>query len=74
MFNVRRATEREAAERLVADVVRLREDGALFKDIIGLRGSRTPITAVVANLADPDDPGRKKALARVRRALRSSSS
>ena len=32
----------------------------LFNDIVGLRGNCLPITAVVANLADPRDGGRKK--------------
>lgn len=66
--------QRQAAEQLVADIVRLRKDNDLLADILGPRGSRIPITAVAANMADPDDPGRKKALARVRRAIRSASS
>lgn len=74
IVNVRNDTERRAGERIVADLMRLRKDEALFNDILGLRGTRVPITAVTANLADPGDPGRKKALARVRRALRSGSS
>jgi Uncharacterised protein family (UPF0158) len=49
----------------------LRRDDALFNDIVGWRGNRLPITAVVANLADPRDVERKKAAARVRRAMRS---
>ena len=69
VFNVRRAGERKAAERLIAELGRLRKDEDLFNDILGLRGSRIPITAVVANLADPGDPGRKKALARIGRVL-----
>ena len=72
--NVRSEGERKRGEQLIADVVRLRKDEALFSDILGSRGSRTPITAVVANLADPDDPGRKKAIARARRSFRSRSS
>ena len=72
--NVRSEGERKRGEQLIADVLRLRTDEALFSDILGFRGSRTPITAVVANLADPDDPGRKKAIARARRSFRSRSS
>jgi len=68
--NVRNDGERRAGEQLVADMVRLRKDEQLFNDILGFRGSRTPITAVVADLSQPDDPGRKKALARARRAFR----
>ncbi len=74
VVTVRNASERERGERLIADLVRLRKDEALFRDILGPLGSRTPITAVVANLADPDDPGRKKAVARARRSLRSRAS
>ncbi len=69
VVNVRNEEERKRGERLVADVVRLRKDEALFNDILGFRGTKIPITAVVVNLADPGDPGRKKALARVKRAL-----
>lgn len=70
VFNIRHDGEREAAERFVAELARVRKDEDLFKDVLGSRGSRIPITAVVANLADPQDAGRKKALARVRRSLR----
>ena len=70
IVNIRAVRERRASEQIVADIVRLRKDKELFDDILGFRGSKLPITAVVANLTDPDDPGRKKALARVRRALR----
>src|SRR5712691_1440033 len=70
VVNMRDETDRVAAELLVADVQRLRKDDALFRDILGRRGHRTPITAVVANIADPSDGGRQKALTRVRRTLR----
>ncbi len=73
VVNIRSDDERAAGERLVADVARLRKDKNIFKDVLSFRGSRALITAVVANLADRDDPGRKKALARVRRALRARS-
>lgn len=63
-----------AAEALVADVVRMRKDKELAADILGPRGNRVPVTALVADLADPDDLGRRKAIARVRRAIRSRSS
>jgi sugar phosphate isomerase/epimerase len=55
-------------------VVRLRKDKELVADILGTRGNRIPVTAVVADLADPNDPGWKKAIARTRRAIRSRSS
>ena len=71
VVNVRKDSERGAGEQLAADLVRLRKEEDLFNDVLGFRGNRTPITAVVANLAQPADPGRKKAIVRVRRAFRS---
>jgi hypothetical protein len=56
---------------LVQEVVRLRKDAEVFKDVFDWRGSKTPVTAVVARLAEPRDLGLKKAVARVRRAIRS---
>ena len=73
VLNIRDESEGEPAEQLVADVHRLRKDAALFKGILAWRGYRIPVTAVVANIADPLDAGRKKALARVRRTTRSRS-
>lgn len=70
VVNVRAPGERRGAERLVEDLARLRKDEAIFQDILGWRGHRIPITAVVANLADPHDPGLKKVLARIRRSFR----
>jgi hypothetical protein len=60
VVNVRDPAERPAAEQLLVDLARLRKDDALFNDIVGWRGYRVPITAVVANLADPRDGGRKR--------------
>jgi hypothetical protein len=74
VVNARHVGQRQAAEQLVGDIVRLRKDNDLLADILGPKGSRIPITTVTANIADPDDTGRKKALARVRRAIRSASS
>jgi hypothetical protein len=70
VVNMRDETNRIAAELLVADVHRLRKHDSLFRDILGWRGHRIPITAVVANVADSSDRGRQKALTRVRRTLR----
>ncbi len=66
VVNIHAEAERPRAEDLVADVGRLRKEPALFEDILG---TRIPVTAVVANLADPEDRGQKKAVARARRAL-----
>lgn len=73
VLNIRAEAERPRAEELVADVGRLRRERPLFADILGSRGTRIPVTAVVANLADPEDRDRKKALTRVRRAIASRS-
>ena len=71
VVNFRDPAERPAPEQLLVDLARLRNDDAVFNDILGWRGHRTPITAVVANISDARDAGRKKAIARVRRTLRS---
>ena len=70
VINVRSAGERERGEALAREVARLRNDGSVFKDVLGARGTRTPITIVVANVINPKDPGLRKALARVRRSLK----
>jgi hypothetical protein len=67
VVNIRDDAERSLGETLLADVGRLRKDDAVFADVMGPRGSRVPITAVVADLAQPTDPGTKKALARILR-------
>ncbi|MHB8290651.1 MAG: hypothetical protein ACYDEY_15775 [Acidimicrobiales bacterium] len=74
VVNYRHGDNRQAADALIADVVRLRKDKKLGTDILGARDNRRPVMAVVADLTDPDDPGRKKAIARTRRAIRSGSS
>jgi hypothetical protein len=55
---------------LLEDVRRLRADQAVFDDEQGWRGSRVPITAVVADLADARHAGTRKAVARVNRSVR----
>jgi hypothetical protein len=58
---VRERRDRAAQQRahgLLEDVRRLRADQAVFDDVLGWRGSRVPITAVVADLADARQPGR----------------
>ena len=71
VVNTRGDGERVAAESLAAEVPRLRGDEAVFDDVIGLRGKRVAVTVVVANLADADDPGARKALGKVKRVARS---
>jgi hypothetical protein len=57
------------AEAMLRDLRRLRADKAVFDDIFGWKGKRTPITAVAADLADPRDLGLRKVIARIKRAL-----
>ncbi|MGH9057467.1 MAG: hypothetical protein ACRDYY_16660 [Acidimicrobiales bacterium] len=73
IVNVRGEEERRRADGLLSDLVKLRQDKELFSDILGYRGNRVPITAVAATLDDPADPGAKKAVAKVRRVVQSSS-
>lgn len=63
-------SEREPAEHLVSELMRLRQDQALLEDILSRGRDRRSITAVVANLANPKDPGRRKAVDRIRRSMR----
>lgn len=69
VVNIRSDMERRGAQRLAEDLARLRQDKAIFQDILGWRGHRIPITTVIADLADPRDIGLKKMLARIGRAL-----
>lgn len=70
VVNIHDESERELAAAMVADVARLRSDKKVFDDVLGWQYHRTPITAVVANLADKRDAGRKKAIARIKRAIK----
>jgi hypothetical protein len=69
VVNVRSEIQRPDAERLLQETLRLRKDPEVFGDVLGFQGNKIPITAVAANLTDPKDPGLKKAIARVKRAL-----
>lgn len=73
IVNVRDDDEHRRADELLSDLVKLRQDKELSSDILGYRGTRIPITAVVGNLADPADPALKKAIAKVRRVVQSRS-
>ena len=70
VVNIRDDTEKDTGETLLGEVGRLRKDDAVFADVMGPRGNRVPVTAVVANLTQPTDPGTKKALARILRIVR----
>lgn len=69
VINVRDGEPRGHAERVIRDLARLRKEDDLFGDILGARGTRIPITAVVADLRNPKDAGRRKAIRRVKRAI-----
>jgi molybdopterin-guanine dinucleotide biosynthesis protein len=71
VVNIHGETEQSQGERLVEEVRRLRTDKAVFQDVFAHSGSRVPITALVADLSDPGHPGLRKALARIKRTLRS---
>jgi hypothetical protein len=60
---------RERAQGLLEEVRRLRADRTVFDDVLGWRGSRVPITAVAADLANPREVGTRKAVARVKRSI-----
>jgi hypothetical protein len=62
VVNIRDDTDKDTGEALLTEVARLRNDSEVFTDVMGPRGNRVPITAVVANLTHPTDPGTKKAL------------
>jgi hypothetical protein len=70
VLNTCEDAERGRAQGLLEDVRRLRADRAVFDDVLGWRGSRVPITAVVADLANARDAGTRKAVARVKRSVR----
>ena len=74
IVNARAEMERRAAEALVEEIARLRKEDEVYRDVVGLRGNKLPVTAVVADLSNPKDAGLKKALARVKRATKVRSS
>ncbi len=69
VINACSADERMRGEAMLPELVRMRKDRRVFDDVIGLRGNRLPITAGVANLADPKDKGLKRLVTRVKRAF-----
>jgi hypothetical protein len=73
IVNVRDRSDSPRAAELLSDLVKLRQDQEIFSGVLGYRGNRVPITAVAGNLADPADPGLKKAIAKVRKVVQSRS-
>ena len=72
VVHVEQEEQRPYGEAFLEEVARIRRDKEVFKDVLGRRGNRLPITAVVARLGDPKDPGTRRALMRVQRAIRRS--
>jgi hypothetical protein len=70
VVNVLSDADRRAADAVIEDVARLRKDEEVYRDVLGPRGNKVPVTAVVADLSNPKDVGLKKAVARVRRATK----
>lgn len=70
VVNVRSEAERAAAAALLGEVARLRKDREVFGDVIGLGGTRHPVTAVATDLAGAGDAGWQKVLAKLRRVVR----
>lgn len=69
VVNVRARDDRDAAERMLEEIARIRSDDAVRTAVLGQFAHRTKVTAVVADLSDSKDSGTKKALTRVKRAL-----
>ena len=67
VINIRDECERPRAETMLEDLARLRKDKEIFRDVASFRGDRRAITAVIANLKNPKDPGTRKLLARIKR-------
>ncbi len=71
VINLRPEDDPQRAQDLCAEIARLRKDRPVFDDVIGLLGSRVPITTAVANLGEPPDVGLRKCFAKIKRTLRS---
>ncbi len=69
VVNHRDERDAERCDRTIREIARLRKEDSLFNDVLGFRGRRTPITVVSASVITPKDKGRKKASARIKRAI-----
>jgi hypothetical protein len=56
-----RVFEQTRGHLLVQEVGRLRKDDAVFEDVFGFRGSKVPVTVVVASLAGPEEVRKRAA-------------
>jgi hypothetical protein len=69
VINLREGDDRDAADRMLADVARIRRDDDVWTSILGRFGDRPKVAAVLADLSDAKNAGTKKALARIKRAM-----
>ena len=69
VVNVRARGDRDAAERMLDEIARIRSDDDVRTAVLGRFAHCTKVTAVVADLSNPKDAGTKKALTRIKRAL-----
>jgi hypothetical protein len=69
VVNVRAGDDRKSADTMLSQIARLRADDEIRAAVLGRFAHRTPVTAVVADLSNRKDPGTKKALARIKRAM-----
>jgi hypothetical protein len=69
VVNVRNDGEASRVPDHLEEIGRLRRDDDVYLDIVRRRGSRKAITAVAADLGNPDDLGLRKAISRVRRGV-----
>jgi hypothetical protein len=70
VVNVHGGENSTGAEALVSEVARIRKDEDVFRDVLRFAGNKLPVTAVVADVASPKDAGMKKAIVRLKRAIK----
>jgi len=70
VINVHGARESEAAERMAADIRRVRKDEALAREVLESHSPVSRPSLFIADLSDPKHPGTRQAVARIKRAFR----
>lgn len=70
VINVHGARELEAAERMAADIRRVRKDKALMREVLETHSPVSRPSLFIADLSDPKHRGTKQAVARIKRAFR----
>lgn len=69
LINLHKERERPAAERLAAEIRRIRADGTILRSFQSAPHQSRRISVFIANLSDPRDAELKKAIARIKRGL-----